>query len=64
MFLLATDKSGERRYWEGRMWPDGSPVWTTHKHEAKHFSSARAAYECADTHKSLRNSEEWKAVPR
>lgn len=35
-----------------------SPFWS----EAAHFSSARSAYECAQTHRGLRDSEEWRVV--
>jgi hypothetical protein len=64
-YLLArTGRDGRMQYWEGRMWPNGDPCWTHDKHRAYHFSSARAAYEAADTHRALRNSDEWRVVPR
>lgn len=30
--------------------------------DADHFHDASAAYECASTHRELRNSEEWRAI--
>lgn len=62
--LARTGPDGALQFWEGRMWPDGSPVWTPFRHRAFHFCCAGAAYDAANTHKALRNSDEWKAVPR
>lgn len=63
-WLLATVVDGTPMYWTGRKGKNGGPQRTLWKGDAKVFSTARGAYETADTHEGLRNSEEWKAVRR
>jgi hypothetical protein len=48
--LYFTGKSG---HWRESLW----------KQDAYHFTSARAAYECAETHHWMK-PEEWRAVRR
>lgn len=62
--LLAIDEGDVRQYWTGEVYSNGTPIRTLWKGLARHFTTARAAYEAAGTHECLRLSEEWKAVPR
>lgn len=55
---------GVDEYWTGRTDRDGHPERTLFRHEAKHFSGASAAYQAADTHRDLRNSDSWRVVKR
>lgn len=63
-WLLALDVEGSREYWNGRQGEKGGPSRTPFKSDAYHFRTAEAARECANTHKGLRDSDEWKVVPR
>jgi hypothetical protein len=63
-WLLAIEVKGVTEYWTGRQGPNGGPQRTLWKADAFHFPTAEAAYVCADTHQGLKNSEEWKVVPR
>ncbi len=61
IYVLSRKQDGEDIYFiapnqYGRVrW---SPFWS----EAAHFSTARSAYECAQTHKGLKDSDEWRVV--
>jgi hypothetical protein len=45
--------TGKRGHWRESMW----------KQDAFHFSSARGAYECAETHAWMK-PDDWRAVRR
>jgi hypothetical protein len=49
VFFVASGKHGQA------LW---SPFWA----EAAKFHDARAAYECAATHRDLRQSDRWRAT--
>jgi hypothetical protein len=53
-----------REYWTGEMRDDGQPKWSPWKCDAFHFKHPDQGYAAAATHRSLRNSREWKVVPR
>jgi len=61
IYVLAKKIDGEDVYF---IRPNvyGRVRWTPFWSEAAHFSSARSAYECAQTHKGLRDSDEWRAL--
>ena len=63
-WVLIKDLRESCLYWTGRVSPTGQPIVTLWAHEAKQFSSATAAHECADTHRELRDSDEWRAIER
>jgi hypothetical protein len=48
-------------YFTGRSHDDGRPKVSTHRSDAFHFSSARAAYEAAETHDRL-DPNVWHAL--
>lgn len=62
-WLLAIEVDGQPMYWTGRI-KRGGPQRTLWKSDAKSFTTPRAAYECADTHVELKDSDQWKAVRR
>lgn len=55
---------GADEYWTGIMDNDGSPLTSPHRSDAYVFTSSSAALQTADTHRALRDSDEWKVVPR
>ncbi len=59
-WVLTRGYNGTALYFRGESY-DG-PLWTVWAHDAYKFSSARAAYECANTHTGLRDSSEVRAV--
>ena len=63
-WLLAIEVDGAMEYWTGRQGEKGGPSRTPFKSDAYHFRTAEAARECANTHRGLRNSEEWRVVRR
>jgi hypothetical protein len=63
-WLLAREMDGETVYWTGEVRADLQPVRTLWKGDARHFTTARAAYEAAATHRALAHSNLWKAVLR
>jgi len=50
-------------FWTGYRHVSGEPQWTLWRSKAKHFTTARGAYEAAETHPEM-NPNEWKAVRR
>lgn len=63
-WLLAIEVDGELEFWTGRQGEKGGPSRTPFRCDAYHFQTAQSARECANTHKGLRDSDEWKVVPR
>lgn len=63
-WLLAIEVDGQTEYWTGKEGRNGGPQRSPWKSDAYHFSTPRAAYEAADTHRFLKDSDEWKVVPR
>ncbi len=61
-YVLAREFDGETVYWRGIVDDRGTPRWTLWRHEARHFSSPRCAYEAAATHPKM-NPDEWRAIP-
>lgn len=49
-------------YFTGRHGDGGGPSRSPFKTDAMKFHDARSAYECAQTHKTMRDSDEWKAI--
>lgn len=49
-------------YWTGRQGSHGGPSRSPFKADAMRFHDARSAYECADTHRELRASEDWRVI--
>lgn len=62
-YVLARMQDGEWIYWLGRKARSGGVAWTPFVCDAKHFSSARCAYEAADTHPEI-DQTEWRAIRR
>jgi hypothetical protein len=52
---------GVQVYWTGYRHVSGEPQWTLWRAKAKHFTTARGAYEAAETHPEM-NQAEWKAI--
>ena len=50
-------------YWTGEVTHGGNPRWSTHSSDARIFTTARCAYEAASTHRAMRDSDEWRAIP-
>ena len=46
-------------YWTG----EGSPWKSPFRSDAFHFTTPGSAYECAQTHSRLKDSEEWRVIP-
>jgi hypothetical protein len=63
-WLLSIEVDGQPMYWTGRKGRHGGPQRTLWKGDAKLFTTPRAAYECADTHAELKDSDQWKVIQR
>lgn len=61
IYVLAREIDGADVYFV-RANAHGRARWSPFWSEAAHFSTARAAYECAQTHRGLCNSDEWRVV--
>jgi hypothetical protein len=51
-------------YWRGRMDAGGIPLTTIRREDAYSFTSYWSAMQCGETHDALRNSPDWRVVPR
>lgn len=63
-WLLARGKGEDQEFFTGKVKESGQPRVTPFRSDGFHFSSARAAYEAAETHTGLRGSEQWRVVRR
>jgi len=63
-WIFARGLNGSREYWTGRVTDYGLPIRCEHISDAYVFESHESAMRCAETHRALRNSDEWKVVQR
>lgn len=63
-WLLATREGEVEIYFVGRKGQRGGLRVTLWRHEAFHFETPAEAYAAANTHPEMKNSEDWKVVPR
>lgn len=58
---LIRELHGQPIYWTGRVRDDDQkPIWSPWRADAYKFHDARAAVECANTHRRLADSEHWR----
>lgn len=50
-------------YWTGEQGENGVPSRSPFRSDAFHFTTPGAAYECAQTHWQLKDSDQWRVVP-
>lgn len=62
--LVGKDPKGSPIYefFTGEQGRKGGPARSPFRADGYKFYSARSAYQCADTHAEMRNSEQWKVL--
>lgn len=50
-------------FWTGDTGENGGPSRSPFRSDAFHFTTPGAAYECAATHRDLKDSDLWRVVP-
>jgi hypothetical protein len=62
---VGADAAGQPiyEYFTGREGEAGGPSRSPFRSDAYKFYSARAARQCADTHREMRDSEDWVVLP-